>query len=360
MKRTNARKPALQRMAGYGLSLLLALVLLSGCAGGRTADNNPEKPGAAKGDITLVIGAYSVVKDVFAELLPKFQQEWKDRTGQTVVFQESYEASGTQARSIIGGFEADVAVLAMDGDLRRIRDAGLITHDWTAGPYKGNITTSIAVIGTREGNPLGIKGWEDLMKPGVRVLYPNPQTSGGAQWDINAIYGAGLKESERQTGSKEAEFAKGYLERVHANIESLDKSGRASMAAFEYGVGDAIVTYENELIARINKGVPYDIVIPDDTILIENPAAVVDRNVDKHGTREVAEAFLEFLRSEETQLYLAENGFRPVEPSAAEKVKNDYTTPPGLFDIGYLGGWDEVKKNLYSKRGVWYQVLAGL
>ncbi|WP_101808806.1 sulfate ABC transporter substrate-binding protein [Paenibacillus pasadenensis] len=357
MPTNRTRTPSLRRAGGIAGSLLLLLGLLSGCSGSASPKADPA---AAQGDVTLVIGAYSVVKDVFAELLPRFKEQWKEQTGQTVVFQESYEASGTQARAIIGGFEADVAVLAMEGDLQRIRDAGLIEHDWREGPYRGNITTSIAVIGTRAGNPLGIRGWEDLMKPGVKVLYPNPQTSGGAQWDINAIYGAGLKQSERVTGQKDPAYAKGYLERVHANIESLDKSGRASMAAFEYGVGDAIVTYENELLARIAKGVDYDIVIPDDTILIENPAAVVDRNVDKRGTREVAEAFLEFLRSEETQRYLGTQGFRPVEPQAAAEAAASYTTPPGLFDIHYLGGWPQVKKELYSKRGIWYQVLAGI
>ena len=124
------------------------------------------------------------------------------------------------------------------------------------------ITRSIVVLGTREGNPKGIHDWEDLTRKGVKVLYPNPKTSGGAQWDINAIYGAGLKESEAQTGKKDPAFAKAFLERIHANVESLDKSGRASMAAFEYGVGDVIVTYENELLARIKQGVHYEVIVP--------------------------------------------------------------------------------------------------
>ena len=182
--------------------------------------------------------------------------------GQTINFQESYEASGTQARAIVGGFEADVALLAMESDIDKLVKAKLVTADWKQTPNEGMITRSIVVLGTRAGNPLGIKDFQDLTKPGVKVLYPNPKTSGGAQWDINAIYGAGLKLSEEREGKKDPAAAKAFLEEVHQNVESLDKSGRSSMAAFEYGVGDVIVTYENELLARIAKGVDYDIVVP--------------------------------------------------------------------------------------------------
>ncbi|MHA6485412.1 sulfate ABC transporter substrate-binding protein [Paenibacillus sp. strain BS8-2] len=313
-----------------------------------------------QGDVTLVIGAYSVVRDAFADLLPAFQAYWQEETGQRVVFQESYEASGTQARAIAGGFEADVAVLAMEGDLDKIEEAGFIDHDWRAVSDAGMITESIVVLGTREGNPLAIKDWDDLTKEGVKVLYPNPKTSGGAQWDINAIYGAGLKRSEELEGEKSESYAKSFLQSIHANVESLDKSGRASMAAFEYGVGDVIVTYENELKARIKQGVPYEIVVPEHTILIQNPAAVVDRNVDKHGSRKVAEAFIAYLHSEDGQRVFAEHGFRPVHQAVKEETKGQFIEPTGLFDISYLGGWDEVRSKLYSKKGIWYQVLAGI
>ncbi|WP_238188446.1 sulfate ABC transporter substrate-binding protein [Paenibacillus sp. L3-i20] len=340
--------------------VLLALLLLmaaTGCSNKAVPSNGNE---AVDGDVTLVIGAYSVVKDAFAELLPKFQADWLQKTGQRVTFQESYEASGTQARAIVGGFDADVAVLAMEGDIGKIASAGFITHDWKAKHGGGMITSSIVVLGTRTGNPLAIKDWSDLGRDGVKVLYPNPKTSGGAQWDINAIYGAGLKISEEQTGEKSPQYAKEFLSAIHANVESLDKSGRASMAAFEYGVGDVIVTYENELRARINKGVQYDIVIPKHTIIIENPAAVVDKNVDKHGTRAVAEAFVDYLHSEEVQRLFVKHGFRSLNRVVAEETKEQFVTPEGLFDIGYLGGWDQVREELYSKKGVWYQVLAGI
>lgn len=345
------------------LVLLLTVVMLlvaAGCSKDEQQGGNAAGSTVQDGDVTLVIGAYSVVKDAFADLLPAFQAYWLQKTGQKVTFQESYEASGTQARAIAGGFEADVAILAMEGDLDKIAAAGFITHDWKAQSNRGMITNSIVVLGTRNGNPLNIKDWDDLTQKGVKVLYPNPKTSGGAQWDINAIYGAGLKQAEAKNGAKDPEYAKSFLKAVHANVESLDKSGRASMAAFEYGVGDVIVTYENELLARIKKGIDYDIVVPKSTILIENPAAIVDKNADKHGTRKVAEAFIAYLHSEEAQRLFVEHGFRAVDEKVAADTKDRYVVPEGLFDISYLGGWAEVRKNLYSKRGVWYQVLADI
>ncbi|MFB5762864.1 sulfate ABC transporter substrate-binding protein [Paenibacillus medicaginis] len=346
-----------QRSLTVLLLLLAVAVMTAGCGGADQAQEAAVN-GRAE-DATLVIGAYSVVKDAMAEIIPRFQTKWEAETGQKVDFQESYEASGTQARAIAGGFEADVTMLAMEGDVKKLVSAGLISPQWKERKHEGMITRSIVVLGTREGNPLGITDFADLTKPGVKVLYPNPKTSGGAQWDINAIYGAGLKMSEEQ-GEKDPAAAKGFLEAVHRNVESLDKSGRASMAAFEYGVGDVIVTYENELLARIAKGVKYDIVVPEHTILIENPAAVVDKNVDKHGNRKLAEAFVDYLQSEEAQRIFAENGFRAVDDTVFKETESRFPQPSGLFDINYLGGWDKVRDELYSKRGVWYQVLAGL
>ncbi len=340
---------------------LLLAVVLGGCAGPAKESSGGNAEALGKGDVTLVVGAYSVAKDAMADLLPLFREQWLAETGQKVAFQESYEASGTQARSIVGGFEADVAILAMETDLDKIEKAGMITHDWRAAAGGGMVTRSLVVMGTREGNPLGIRDWEDLMQDGVKVLYPNPKTSGGAQWDINAIYGAGLKLSEERGGEKDPAYAKAFLASIHDNVESLDKSGRASMAAFEYGVGDVIVTYENELLARIRQGVPYEIVMPKHTILIENPAAVIDANADRHGTRELAEAFVAFLGSPGAQRVWVEHGFRPVDAAVAEETAGRFAgQPEGLFDIGYLGGWDAVREELYSKKGVWYQVLAGL
>ncbi|OAB46332.1 sulfate ABC transporter substrate-binding protein [Paenibacillus glacialis] len=351
------RRRISSRYACFSIMIIVVSLWVIGCSNDDLPASSKEP--AQDAEKTLVIGAYSVAKDALADILPLFQQEWKERTGQTVKFQESYEASGTQARSIVGGFEADVTLLAMEGDIDKLIKAKLVDTDWKNKHEKGMVTRSIVVLGTREGNPLGIQDFKDLTKPGVKVLYPNPKTSGGAQWDINAIYGAGLKISEEK-GKKDPEVAKQFLEQVHENVESLDKSGRSSMAAFEYGVGDVIVTYENELFARIQKGKKYDIVVPNNTILIENPAAVVSAYADKHDTRELAEAFVAYLWSEEAQRIFAKHGFRSVNKEVYAENQSRYPTPDGLFDIEYLGGWAQVRETIYSKRGVWYQVLAGL
>lgn len=344
---------------GWLAALMLAMLVLA-LAGCGKEQGAAEAEAPEQGDLTLVIGAYSVVKDAMGEILPLFAEEWKAQTGQKLVFQESYEASGTQARAIAGGFEADVTMLALEGDVEKLVKAGLVEDTWKERGINGMVTRSVVALGTREGNPKGIHDFADLAKPGVKVLYPNPKTSGGAQWDINAIYGAGLKLSEEQTGAKDYAAAKAFLESVHANVESLDKSGRASMAAFEYGVGDVIVTYENELLARIAQGVKYEVIIPQNTILIENPAAVVDKYADKHGTREAAEALVEYLASQKAQEVFAQYGFRPVNEQVYAENESRYPVPPGLFGIDYLGGWDQVRETLYSKRGIWYQVLAGI
>jgi len=338
-----------------GMALLFS-VLIAGCASDEPVSEEVMSP---PGERTIVLGAYSVARDALSEIIPAFQAEWKEQTGEDIHFQESYEASGTQARAITGGFEADVTLLAMEGDIDKLVRAGLVDPAWKSQPYKGMVTRSIVVLGTRAGNPKAIQDFDDLTRSDVKIVYPNPKTSGGAQWDINAIYGAGLKRSEEK-GKRDAAEAKAFLEAVHRNVESLDKSGRASMAAFEYGVGDVIVTYENELLARIAQGVQYDIVVPQHTILIENPAAVVERFAKKHGTQDVSAAFVEYLRTPEAQNIFVKHGFRPVEESVQAQTKDQFSNPSGLFDIDYLGGWDEVRETLYSKRGVWYQVLAGL
>jgi sulfate/thiosulfate transport system substrate-binding protein len=327
----------------------------SSAAATTAASSTPKT--AQGGKVTITIGAYSILKDSFDQILPKFKEEWKQKTGQTVEFQESYQASGSQATAIIQGFEADIAPLSLEGDIQKIVDKGLITNDWKSKPHNGNITASIAAIGVREGNPKGIKDFADLTKPGVEVLIPNPSTSGGAKWDINAVYGAGLKASEA-AGKKDPVQAKDLLTKVYKNIKVLDKSGADSLTTFDKGVGDAIVTYENELVARIQSGKKYVEVVPQYTTSIENPVALIDKNVDKHGNREAAQAFLDFLWSPEAQKVFAEKGFRSVDPTIAKQYEKNYQTPAGLFDINYLGGWTQVNKELYGKGALWESILA--
>ena len=327
------------------LPLILAMgfaTVISGCSDGIHAGVSP----SSKTD-TLTIGAYSVVREVFHQgILPAFASQWKRETGREVRFEESYNASGAQSRAIASGFDADVAVLSLEGDVSRLVKAGLVKESWKAGPTKGMITRSVVVIGVRDGNPLGIKGWDDLAKPDVGVLYPDPKTSGGARWNINAIYGAGLLKNRAKP---DPEAAVDLLKRVQARVVNMDTSGRQSMATFERGTGDAIVTYENELLLqRKMTGKEAAYVIPDATLLIEGPAAVVDASVERHGNRKLAEAFVAFLGTVEAQKILADYGFRPLDPKLDILPK-----PAALFTMKDLGGWSKINKLVYDPGGVW-------
>lgn len=338
----------------------LAVVMLSVM----TALLRLSDPAGAAETRELILAAYSVPKEAYEQrIVPAFQRHWKQRTGQEVRIRSSYGASGAQARAIIGGFEADIAALSVEGDLDQVAKAGLITHPWRNGPHRGMITTSIVAFGVRKANPKGIKTWEDLAKPGIEVLYPNPKTSGGAMWDIIAIYGAGLKLAATQpTRMRTPEaYAESLLKRIQANVKVMDKSGRESVTTFERGVGDVIVTYENELLPRIKSGRPYELVIPSETVLVENPVAIIDRNVDRHRVRDAAEAFVSFLHGEEAQQAFAELGFRPIEQKGSEsQASASFPRPTHLVTIAELGGWDKVAALLFGPQGVWTRITEEL
>ncbi len=314
----------------------------------------------------LILAAYSVPKEAYERLIiPAFQRSWKQRTGQDVRVRSSYGASGAQARAILGGFDADVAVLSLEGDVDQIVKGGLITHDWRKGPHAGMISASVVALGVRKGNPKGIKGWEDLTKPGVDVLYPNPKTSGGAMWDVIAIYGAGLKLAEQRAagkplapGAAEAQAVE-LLRGIQKNVRVMDKSGRESVTTFERGVGDVIITYENELLPRVKSQRPYEIIVPNETVWIENPAAVVDRYADKHKVRDLAEAFVAFLHGPEAQAAFLELGFRPVDRGDAKQAAS-FPQPARLFAVSDLGGWDQISGKLFGTTGVWTKVVEDL
>jgi sulfate/thiosulfate transport system substrate-binding protein len=322
--------------------------LAAGC--GAAADSNSD---------TLKLGGYSVVKEAFHDgLLPAFKDEWKRRTGRDVRFEESYNGSGAQARSIASGFDADVAVLSHTGDMDVLVKAGLVSPGWDAGDSKGILTHSLVVIGLREGNPREIHDWADLAKPGVGVLYPDPKTSGGARWNINALYGATyLSLREAKGGEPETSAIRDFLAKVQGNVVNMDPSGRQSMASFtERGTGDAVVTYENELLLQGKEGAAIPYVIPPRTLLIESPAAIVDASVEAHANRKVAEAFLEFVRSEKGQAILADYGFRPVK-SGVPPPSHAQPLPPKLFTIAELGGWAKIERELYGPQGLWTSIF---
>lgn len=311
--------------------------------------------------VTITLGVYTVPKEAYQkEIIPAFQKYWLEKTGQVVKFEESYIASGAQSRAIIAGFEADIAALSLEEDVQRLAEEGLITHDWKAKPYNGFVSRSVVAIAYREGNPKNIRDWEDLTRADVSVLYPSPKTSGGAMWDVNAIYGAGMKRSEIETGQPDPAVARSLLKAVQKNVKVMDKSGRASVTTFENGVGDALVTYENEILLRTKQGRQMEYVIPEATILIENPIAVIDRNVEKHGNREVVEAFVNFVLTKESQRALAEYGFRSVNDEVNREYADKFPQPKYLFDINYLGGWKAVDDTIFGPEGIWTKITEEL
>jgi sulfate/thiosulfate-binding protein len=342
------------------LLVLMLTMLVTACGGAaQTGGDDATNPGTVDGrpaEVKLTLGAYTTPREAYGEIIPLFQAEWKEKTGQTVTFEESYLGSGAQSRAVVEGFEADIVALSLEGDVTRIQDAGLITHDWTGNQYAGMVSTSVVVIAVREGNPAGIQDWADLAQPGLEILTPDPKTSGGAQWNVMAAYGAALRGQVEGYDATE-QGAYDFIKSVFRNVTVLDKSARDSIVNYEKGVGDVAITYENEVIVGRNAGQTYEYIIPTSTILIENPAALVDTYVDKHGTREVAEAFLAFLVTPEAQRIFGKHGLRPVDTAIAEEVKADYPPVTDLFTIQEFGGWGEVTVPFFGDDGVYSRMI---
>lgn len=338
------------------LGLLIALMVLAACSSQPAGNTNQ----AAGNTVTLTLGAYTTPREAYKELIPIFQAQWKERTGQQVVFEESYLGSGAQSRAIVEGFEADIAALSLEADIIRIQKAGLITHDWKSGPYQGIVSTSIVSFAVREGNPKTITDWADLAKPGIEILTPNPKTSGGAMWNILALYGAAKRGYVDGVAANDETAANEFLLAVLKNVTVMDKGARESITNFEKGVGDLAITYENEVLVGQMGGEAYDLVIPRSTILIENPIAVIDTYVDKHGTREVAEAFVDFLFSAEAQQIFAKYGLRSVDPGVAKSTADQYPKVGDLFKVDFFGGWDEIATAFFGDQGIYTLTIANV
>ncbi len=335
------------------LLALTLLALLAGCTGAPAAGGTP----GAGGGVTLILGAYTTPREAYAKLIPMFAEKWKQQTGQTVTFQESYQGSGAQARAIVGGLEADVAALSLEADISTVANAGLITHDWKSGPHKGMVSDSIVAFAVRKGNPKGIHDWADLAQPGLQILTPNAKTSGGAMWNILALYGAARRGQISGVPGNDDAAAQAFLKAVLKNVTVMDKGARESITNFEKGIGDVAITYENEVLVGRQAGLNYELVIPASTIRIDNPAAVVDTYVDKHGTREVAEAFVDFLFTKEAQQIFAKYGLRSPDEEVARATADQYPPVPDLFTIDEFGGWSEATPTFFGEQGIFYNVF---
>jgi sulfate/thiosulfate transport system substrate-binding protein len=316
-----------------------------------------EESSSSSDEVRLVLAAYTTPREAYGEIIPRFQDYWLAETGQKVIFEESYLGSGAQSRAVVEGFEADIVALSLEADVTRIQNAGLITHDWKAGEYQGIVTTSIVAFAVRQGNPKNVQDWPDLAKPGIEVLTPNPNMSGGAMWNILGLYGAALRGHIAGVPGDDHAAAADFLSQVLTNVSVMDKSARESILNYEMGIGDLAITYENEVLVGRNSGQDYELVIPTSTILIENPIAVVDMNVEKHGNRDVAEAFVQFLYSREAQDIFARHGLRVVNPEAAAASASLYPEVEDLFTIGYFGGWDVVMEDYFGQEGIYNMVI---
>ena len=311
------------------LALLAAAALVAGCGGSSSSSSSSGGGGGGGGKITLA--AYSTPQEAYAKVIPAFQAT---AAGRGVKFEQSYGPAGDQSRAVAGGLPADVVAFSLAPDVDKLVDADLVNSKWADDAYHGFVTDSVVVLVVRKGNPKHIKGWADLVKPGVQVVTPNPFTSGGARWNVMAAYGAQIEQG------KSPAQAEAYLKALFKNVVSQDKAARDALQTFSSGKGDVLISYENEAITAQQKGIKADYVIPDQTILIENPIAVTARGGAP------AKAFVKFTRTAQAQRIFSAAGYRPV--LASVKDSKRFPDPPGLFKIDKLGGWSVVSKKFFD------------
>jgi sulfate/thiosulfate transport system substrate-binding protein len=336
--------------AGVSLSMALAV-----CAPGHAKPlNQGTLLAQAKKDVEITLVSFAVTKTAHDRIIPKFVEKWKKEHNQTVSFRQSYGGSGSQTRAVIDGLDADIVHLSLASDTKKIEKAGLIQPGWEKKvPDGGIVSKSVAAIITREGNPKDIKTWADLTKNGVSFITADPKTSGVARWNFLALWG-----SVAQTGGNDAK-AKDFIAKAYRNVPVLTKDAREASDVFiKQGQGDALINYENEVILAAQKGEKLPYVIPQVNISIDNPIAVVDKNVDKHGTREVAEAFVKYLFTPEAQREFAKAGFRPVDPTVAKEYANKFPKVQTLATAQDFGGWDAIQKKFFEDGAVFDQVQA--
>jgi len=306
-------------------------------------------------DITLLNVSYDPTRELYQDFNKAFAAHWKAKTGDNVIVKQSHGGSGKQARSVIDGLEADVVTLALAYDVDVLANKGkLIPADWqqrlkhNSAPY-----TSTIVFLVRKGNPKGIKDWDDLSKPNVAVITPNPKTSGGARWNYLAAWGYALKKYGSEAKAQE------FVGKIYGNVPVLDTGARGSTTTFvERGIGDVLLAWENEALLALKELGPdkFDIVAPSLSILAEPPVAVVDKVVDKRGTRAVAQAYLEYLYSPEGQDLAGQNYYRPIDEKAAAKYAKQFPKV-NLFTIDQVfGGWAKAQKTHFADGGVFDQI----
>lgn len=342
---------------GAGLSFAIAA-----CSGGNSSTSspagsaNPVSNSNRPVEISLV--SFAVTKDAHDAIIPKFVAKWKQEHNQEVTFARSYGGSGSQTRAVIDGLEADVVHLALALDTDKLVKAGLIEEGWEKEfPNDGIVSKSVAALITREGNPKNIQAFQDLAREDVQWITADPKTSGIARWNFLALWNSVAK-----TGGNEAK-ARDFITKAYKNVPILTKDAREATDVFlKQGQGDALINYENEIILAQSKGQKANYVVPDVNISIDNPITIVDKYVEKRGTREVAEAFVKFLYTPEAQEEFAKVGFRPVDSSVAKEktVTEKYPAIKTLGTVEDYGGWSKVQKDFFEDGAFFDQMQASL
>ncbi|MBK7955516.1 MAG: sulfate ABC transporter substrate-binding protein [Candidatus Accumulibacter sp.] len=310
---------------------------------------------AAAADISLLNVSYDPTRELYQDFNAAFAKNWKAKAGDNVTINQSHGGSGKQARGVIEGLQADVVTLALAYDIDAIADAGLIPADWQKRlPHNSSPYTSTIVFLVRKGNPKGIKDWNDLVKPGVSIITPNPKTSGGARWNYLAAWAYALE----QPGGNEAR-AREFVGQVYRNVKILDSGARGSTTTFvERGIGDVLIAWENEAYLSLKEvgAEKLEIVTPSLSILAEPPVAVIDKVVDKRGTRKVAQAYLEYLYSADGQDLAARNFYRPTDAQIAAKYSKQFVKTRLVTVDKVFGGWRNAQKVHFSDGGVFDQI----
>ncbi|MDR1709391.1 MAG: sulfate ABC transporter substrate-binding protein [Candidatus Accumulibacter sp.] len=311
--------------------------------------------GAARAETTLLNVSYDPTRELYQEYNAAFVKYWQGKSGEKVEIKQSHGGSGKQARSVIDGLEADVVTLALAYDVGELATRKLIPPDWQKRlPQNSAPYTSTIVFLVRKGNPKGIKDWDDLVKPGIGIITPNPKTSGGARWNYLAAWAYALK----QPGGSD-EKAKDFVARLFKNVKVLDSGARGSTTTFtERGIGDVLLAWENEAFLALKELGPekFEIVTPSLSILAEPPVSVVDKVVDKRGTRKTAEAYLEYLYSPEAQEIAARNYYRPRDPKVAEKHAGQFAKVNLITIDDVFGGWEKAQKTHFADGGTFDQI----
>lgn len=304
---------------------------------------------------TLLNVSYDPTRELYKEINAEFAKKWKAETGEDITLRASHGGSGKQARSVIDGLEADVVTLALGYDIDAIAERGLTAKDWqkrlpnNASPY-----TSTIVFLVRKGNPKGIKDWNDLVKPGIAVITPNPKTSGGARWNYLAAWAYALKQPGGSDGA-----ARDFVQKLYKNVPVLDSGARGATTTFtERGIGDVLIAWEDEalLAARVEGKDKFDVVVPSVSILAEPPVAVVDKVADKKGSRKAAEAYLKFLYTPQGQEIGAKNFYRPTDPAVAKKHESEFPKVKLVTIDDTFGGWQKAQKTHFADGGQFDQL----